>query len=126
MIDTSSLFLLKARESLAGAESEFANGRYSNSANRSYYATFQAAIAALLRAGTQPPGGDNEWGHAFVAPQFDTLINRRKLYPSELRGVIGRNRDVRRRADYTRDAVTATEANRALRRARRLVTAAQT
>src|SRR5205823_6359850 len=41
----------KALESLAGAESELANGRYNNAANRAYYACFQAAIAALQRAG---------------------------------------------------------------------------
>jgi len=42
----SQVFLAKAEESLAGAESEFVNGRYNNCANRCYYASFQAAIAA--------------------------------------------------------------------------------
>ena len=44
-------FLNKSEESLAGAESEYANDRYDNCANRCYYACFQAAIAALLQAG---------------------------------------------------------------------------
>jgi uncharacterized protein (UPF0332 family) len=126
MIDMTSLFLEKARESLAGAESEFTSARYNNCANRSYYAAFQVAIAALIRAGVQPPGGGSDWGHAFVAAQFDTLINRRKLYSSEHRGILLRNRDLRRRADYTGDAVTHTEANRALRRTRTLVAAVRT
>jgi hypothetical protein len=45
------VFLLKAEESLSGAESEFANDRNNNCANRCYYACFQAAIAALLTEG---------------------------------------------------------------------------
>lgn len=49
-IDT---YLVKAIESLEGAESELANHRYNNCANRCYYACFQAAIAALLAAGIQ-------------------------------------------------------------------------
>jgi uncharacterized protein (UPF0332 family) len=47
-------YLEKAIESLAGAESEFANRRYNNCANRCYYAMFQAAIAALMAAGIHP------------------------------------------------------------------------
>lgn len=47
MIESEPLLLEKARESLAGAESEFSNERYNNCANRAYYAVFQAAIVAL-------------------------------------------------------------------------------
>ena len=126
MIHPNLLFLEKALESLAGAESEAVNGRFNNSANRSYYACFQAAIAALMLAGTRPPGGGATWDHGYVAAQFDHLINRRKLYPTEHRGVITRIRDLRRRADYTDSSVTRTETNRALQRTRRLVTAVQT
>jgi uncharacterized protein (UPF0332 family) len=39
-------YLVKSAESLAGAESEYANGRFNNSANRAYYACFHAAVAA--------------------------------------------------------------------------------
>jgi uncharacterized protein (UPF0332 family) len=124
MIDPNVLFLEKALESLAGAESEAVNGRYNNSANRSYYACFQAAIAALMQARVRPPGG-GDWGHGYVAAQFDGLINRRKLYPAELRGVLIRNRDIRRRADYTDNGVTQIEASRALQRTRRLIAAVQ-
>jgi len=41
------VYLAKAEESLVGAASELAHGRYNNSVNRAYYACFQAAIAAL-------------------------------------------------------------------------------
>lgn len=50
MVERDSAFLDRARESLAGAESEYVNDRYNNSANRSYYAVFQAATYALLAA----------------------------------------------------------------------------
>jgi hypothetical protein len=36
VIDATDVFLAKAEESLAGADSEFANGRYNNCANRCY------------------------------------------------------------------------------------------
>jgi uncharacterized protein (UPF0332 family) len=52
--------LNRAQESLEGAESEFASGRYNNVANRAYYACFQAAIAALDLADIRPPDGKRE------------------------------------------------------------------
>lgn len=115
MTEQESPFLEKARQSLAGAESEFAAGRYDNCANRLYDASFQAAIAALQRAGIQARGG--EWSHAYVPSQFEgILINRRKRYPAELRTVLARNFALRITADYDEDVVTQTEAARALRR----------
>src|SRR6476620_4312898 len=99
MLDQALLFLDKAEECLAGAESELANGRYNNCANRSYYATFQAAIAALQQAGTQARGG--QWGHDYVQAAFvGQLLNRRKRYPSALRDVLSRNYKLREVADY--------------------------
>jgi uncharacterized protein (UPF0332 family) len=89
VIQIDQVFLAKAQESLAGAESEFTNGRYNNCANRCYYACFQAAVAALSRAGIRPSGQGAEWGHAFVQARFaGELINRRKVYPSSLRGFL--------------------------------------
>ncbi len=126
MIDSSSLFLQKAVESLAGAESEFANDRYNNTANWCYFTCFQAAIAALLRAGIRPAGTSGVWSHEFVPAQFDgQLINRRKLYPTELRGTLDRTRALRLSADYDDDPVSQTEANRALRRTRAFLEAIQ-
>lgn len=117
MIDEAALFLLKAEESLAGAESEFAGGRYNNCANRCYYACFQAAIFALIRAGVRPQARDGTWGHDFVQSQFaGNLVNQRKLYPSELRNVLARNLELRQAADYRTGPVTAGQASHALRR----------
>ena len=105
-------FLAKTEESLAGAEREFADGRYNNCANRSYYACFQAAITALIYAGIQPRG---QWDHSFVQAEFGgRLVYRRKLYPAELRDVLSETFDLRCVADYDARPVTRTRALRAI------------
>jgi len=124
VIDEAALSLAKAEASLTGAERELEDGRYNNCANRCYYACFQAAICALMRAGIRPSGGRGEWGHNFVPAPFEgVLINRRKLYSTGLRDVLTRNYGLRRQADYEGQGVTRTETSRALRRARTLVQA---
>jgi uncharacterized protein (UPF0332 family) len=110
-------FLAIAEESLAGAVSEYANGRYRNCANRAYYAVFQAAIEALLRNGIGLSPRDRQWRHDAVRAQFsEQLINRRKLYPSALRDGFARAASLRVKADYTPDKVSEAEARHVLRR----------
>lgn len=117
-------YLRKAAESLAGAESECAAGRYNNCANRAYYACFQAAIAALIAGGFGPSTGDREWRHDAVMASFtERLINRRKVYPPTLRGVLDRAATLRATADYAGKHVSAVEARRGLRRSREFVAA---
>lgn len=117
-------FLEKAEESLAGAASEHANGRFSNCANRAYYAVFQAAIEALQRIGIGPSLRDRQWRHDAVRAQFsEQLINRRKLYPAALRETLERGAHLRVRADYSTEKVTAGDARRALRRSQEFVEA---
>ena len=121
MEPTTTIYLTKAYENLLTAESEFANGRYNSCANRTYYACFQAAIAAILTEGIRPSG---QWNHQFVQAQFvGVLINKRKRYESELRRVLADNQSLRDKADYRPEFVTATQASRALRRTRQFVTA---
>jgi uncharacterized protein (UPF0332 family) len=117
MIEMSTDYFDKAHESLEGAQSEFDNGRYNNCANRCYYAAFQAAIGALIRAGITPPSRSEEWGHNYLQAAFiGQLINRRKLYPSALRGTLEQNYRLRVVADYRRDDVTQVRASRAVGR----------
>lgn len=124
MSDVGEAFSSKAGESLDGAASEFVNGRYNNAANRSYYACFQAAIAALDRAGIRPASARAEWGHAFVQAEFvGQLINRRKIYPAELRRVLSQTLSLREQADYRLTPVSEPQAARALARARLFVAA---
>src|SRR5918992_3066735 len=121
MEQTTTIYLTKAYESLLTAESEFANGRYNSCANRTYYACFQAAIAALLVAGIRPAG---QWNHQFVQAQFvGVLINKRKRYESELRRVLADKQSLRDKTDYRPEFVTPIQASRALRRTRQFVTA---
>jgi uncharacterized protein (UPF0332 family) len=124
MRDIDRPFIIKALECLAGAESELANGRYNNCANRCYYACFQAAIDALEREGIRPSGAT--WSHAFVPSQFDgLLVNRRKRYGAELRGILSRTSSLRRSADYDEEPVSRAEAQRALRQTHTFVRAVQ-
>lgn len=121
MSDLSDAFVRKAGESLVGATSEFANGRYNNAANRAYYACFQAGVAALDLAEVRPSAG-KAWSHAFVQAQFAGIrIARRKLYPVVLRDTLGRAQLLRNQADYERAAVSLAQAARVLSRARAFV-----
>jgi uncharacterized protein (UPF0332 family) len=124
VIDLSDDFLVKAEESLAGAESELAHGRYNNCANRCYYAVFQAAVHALAQAGIRPPGGSTHWDHGFVQAQFvGLLINRRKVFPTSLRDTLLQNYRLREAADYKRERISDVRASRAVRRAQEFVNA---
>jgi uncharacterized protein (UPF0332 family) len=116
-------FLAKAEESLATAESEFANRRFNSCANRCYYACFQAAVAALMRAGVGTPRADRRWSHDFVQAEFARLITRRKLYPASLQDTFLRLLTVRQGADYSLDYTGEDVAGRALRRTRHSVVA---
>jgi uncharacterized protein (UPF0332 family) len=124
VIERDRVFRDKARESLAGGVSEFVNHQYNNSANRSYYAVYQAAIHALLTDGIRPPGATNHWGHDYVQAQFvGQLINRRKRYSADLRHTLEQNYRLREAADYRRDPITEVRAARAARRAETFVIA---
>lgn len=117
-------FVEKANESLAGAASEFSNGRYNNSANRCYYAAFQAAIVALMRAGVRPRDEDTGWGHDFVQAEFARrFISQRKVYPADYRAILSRAFILRRAADYRADHVPEVQARRNLRRVTEFVEA---
>ena len=114
-------YLHKANESLLGAESECANRRFSNCANRAYYAAFQAAISALIRAGIRSRSG-GQWPHGYVQAEFvGKLINRNRRYPSSLRPILSSLLVLRSRADYETVSISELEAQRGLRRSREFV-----
>lgn len=119
-------YMAKVEESLDSAESDFAAGRYNSCANRCYYACFQAALAGLLKANISPRGERDKWGHRYVRAAFEgLLIERRKTYPSSLRGVLAKTRLLRETADYSPDSVTQKQASRSLRASREFVQAVQ-
>lgn len=110
----------KALESLAGAESELECERFNNSMNRAYYATFQAAISAMLRHGIWRR--DGKWPHTFVQSEFvGKLINRRRHYPPRMRDTLSDLQDLRHHADYQGGTISRAEANLALRRCKEFV-----
>lgn len=120
------IYLLKAEESLESADADCAAGRYNSCANRLYYACLQAAIGAVLRAGTQrrrtKQGKPADWGHEFAKGELEgDLIYRRKRYPSDLVGTLDDLRDLRAQADYDPILLGAKPVQRALRRARMFV-----
>lgn len=118
-----SVYLAKAEESLLGATSELAQGRYNNSVNRAYYACFQAAIAALQHVSIGPRGSQSGWAHAYVQAEFvGRLIHQRKQYPERLRQVLARHLTLRHLADYAPEMVTYLQASRAVQRAQDFVT----
>jgi uncharacterized protein (UPF0332 family) len=110
-------FLEKAEESLDGAESEYSNSRYNNTANRCYYACFQTAIYALSQAGIKSANTKEQWGHDFVQAQFiGKLINKKKVYPTDLRQTMLLSYQLRVTADYEKDHVSQIKAARAIKR----------
>ena len=112
------VYLAKAEESLLGAISELEQGRYNNSANRAYYACFQAAIAALQHASVGSRGGQSSWGHAFVQAELvGRRIHQRKQYPERFRQVLARHLTLRHLANYAPEMVTYLHASRAVQRA---------
>lgn len=125
MQEMDSIYLMKAREALAGAESEYANGRYNNCANRCYYSVFHAAVHALEDAGLLSQGSHSATpSHEAIQSLFvGQLVNRRKRYPSDLRPVLMQNQTLRNAADYERHWVTEVQAQRAVRRTRRFLEA---
>jgi uncharacterized protein (UPF0332 family) len=125
MPELNDAFIDKAVAALVGAESELRAGRYENVANRCYYACFQAAIVALEVSGVHPAGGVGaRWSHQAVQAQFvGILINRRKLYPSNLRETLSLVSATRQKADYTRHRISEREARRALRLSQEFVEA---
>jgi uncharacterized protein (UPF0332 family) len=125
-VEEARTYLTKAVESLTSARIDFAAARYNSCANRTYYACFQAAVAALLAVGIRPASPRGEWSHEFVQSQFNgLLIIRRKLYPAALRRVLRDTMAVREKADYTPASVSARVAGRVLQAAQDFVQAIQ-
>jgi uncharacterized protein (UPF0332 family) len=90
-------FLIKAKENLEDAEQALQEGRYNASANRAYYAAFQAAIAALAQESITHEKNPHSW----VQAQFsERLIKARKHYPSKLASYLMDMQARRDTADY--------------------------
>lgn len=96
-------FLDKAQEALKAAELLLDQGCFNSAANRSYYAVFHAARAALIAARLGTP--QQKWSHLAIQGQFNLLTRRRKVYPAHMNSDLPRLRSVREVADYDSELV---------------------
>jgi uncharacterized protein (UPF0332 family) len=112
--------IAKAEESLKAAEVCYSQGLYNSSANRAYYAMFQAAQAALEAAGFTRL----EWSHAGLHATFaNELTRRRKQFATTLARDITIVQELRHTADYRNHHLSERQAARALSKARGFVNA---
>jgi uncharacterized protein (UPF0332 family) len=110
----------KARESLQAAELCQDQRLYNSTANRAYYAMFQAAVVVLEDHGFQPKG--ENWTHAAVPSAFAVeLTRRRKVYPHHFAQYLSEGLLIRNQADYEDANVSASQAKRILRWAQEFV-----
>ncbi len=113
-------FLKKAQDNLTLAKYCLENGYYDASANRAYYAAFQAAIAALAVAGITSPKPEHKWTQSAFNGE---LIKRRKIYPSRLSSYLADMIKVRIKADYSDELISKKTASRQFSQSEDFVTA---
>jgi len=93
-----SIFLIKAKRNIQAAQLLFDHQMYDESANRAYYAAFQAALAALSVLGIHVEG----MSHEAAQSTFNTeLIHRRKIYPGHFKSYLLELQAIRIQADYS-------------------------
>ena len=110
----------KAKESLQAAELCYADKLYNSTANRAYYAMFQAAVVALESAGIAKRGA--RWSHPGLQSKFSLeLTRRRKIYPRSLARMLAKGSAIRNDADYTELNISKRRALEMLRWARDFV-----
>jgi uncharacterized protein (UPF0332 family) len=94
-------FLTKAQSSLRAAERDYAYRAFDPCVSRSYFAAFQAAIAALLALADYRRRGQY-WDHGEVAAEFTRrLIRQRKVFGSDLASILDDLKTRRHQADYS-------------------------
>ena len=107
-------FLDKAKENLLISRFSFEQGFFNACANRSYYAAFQAAVAALLDRGIKKGKFDHKW----VQSQFsERLIKRQKIYPAGMKSYLTEMQLIRNRADYEPHFISRKTAHRQMSKA---------
>ncbi len=94
------IFLNKARENFAAADICLQHGYHNASANRAYYAMFQAAIAVLIHKGFALP--PDKIGHDWVQATFARgLTKQQKVFPRTFAAYLPDAQEIRNRADYS-------------------------
>ena len=112
------IFLTKAKRNLQAAQLLFDHQMYDESANRAYYAAFQAALAALSNLGMPVEGMSHEAAQA----AFNTeLIRKRKVYPGNFRSYLYELQTIRLDADYKLVFVSKKVASKQIKKAQEFV-----
>jgi len=112
------IFLTKAKRNIEAAQLLFDHQLYDDSANRSYYAAFHAAIAALEAAGIKA----GQLRHKAVQAKFNSeFIHRRKIFPGRFKAYIPSFFSARVAADYKSTFVSKNKALDRLNKAKEFV-----
>ena len=105
----------KAVDNLRVAKQAWEMAAFDPCVSRAYFATFHAAIAALLRLTDYR---SRTWKHGEVQAEFvRRLIHRRKVFPSWMASVLPELAALREDGDYRPFHVSKSQAQRALKRA---------
>jgi uncharacterized protein (UPF0332 family) len=98
MKNESEVFMDKSKENLEIAIMAYDLCKYNASANRAYYAAFQASIALLAENGYRIEKPE----HRNIQSEFvREFIHRRKLFPAKFKSYLLELQDIRNRADYS-------------------------
>ena len=110
------LYLAKSKRALASARLLLADGDAEGACNRAYYAMFDAAHAALLGLVPDFDTGSTKTHRGLIA-----ALGKHLVVPGHLPGELGRALNqverVRLLADYTGEAIDATQARWAIEQA---------
>jgi len=91
-------FIEKAQQNLIAAQVLIDQDLYDAAVNRAYYASFQAAVAALAKAGIVSQKNEHRW----VQSNFNgELIKKRKVYPGRIKAYLTDLQKIRNIADYS-------------------------
>jgi uncharacterized protein (UPF0332 family) len=112
----------RAREFLKVVEIALAQECYNACASNAYYAMFWAAIAALVHQGFK----QTEWSHGGLREIFSReLVVKRRIYPAKFGEWLKDAYDLRVKADYKLEGVSAKAARRIFHHAQEFVRAIQ-
>lgn len=117
--------MTKARRALASADKLLQDGDSDGACNRSYYAMFDAARAALI-AFKAPVPPEIAKTHSGLIAAFSLHLVKTGLFPVELGRAFNRIEDLRLIADYKGDPIAQEEALWALQHAQSFVAEVET
>ena len=112
----------KAQKALASARILLDAGDTDGATNRAYYAMFDAAIAALVWAGTDVGQSAPKTHSGLIASFGQNLVKTEKL-PAEFGRALNRVQELRLTADYLAEPVSLDKAQWAIHEADRFVAA---